>query len=87
MGLKGHICRVLIGLTWAPMGLNQDPVEAARVRWAVGQDTGDMTTMKCNGDSHRCFEESNQGGTLSRASSRGLHPSNGPWDTMPMEES
>ena len=60
------------------VGLNQDPDEAARARWAVGQDTGDMTTMKCNGDSPRCYEESNQGGTLSRASSRWLHLNNGP---------
>ena len=52
------------------VGLNQDPDEAARARWAVEQDTGDMTTMKCNGYSPRCYEESNQGGTLSRASSR-----------------
>ena len=67
------------------VGLNQDPDEAARARWAVGQDTGDMTTMKCNGYSPRCYEESNQGGTLSRASSRWLHLNNGPWDTMAME--
>ena len=51
------------------VGLNQDPDKAARARWDVAQDTADMTTMKSNGDSQRCYEESNKGGIL-RASRR-----------------
>ena len=66
------------------VGLNQDPDKAARARWDVAQDTADMTTMKSNGDSQRCYEESNKGGIL-RASRRWLHPNNRPWDTMAME--